>query len=58
MEKQKYTTIQIKKETHERLKQYCEEHGHSITRLIEVMIKQRINPTTSKPQNVLVVSKT
>jgi hypothetical protein len=58
MEKQKYTTIQIKKETHELLKQYCEEHGHSITRLIEVMIKQRINPTTSKPQNVLVVSKT
>ena len=57
MEKQKYTTIQIKKETHELLKQYCEEHGHSITRLIEVMIKQRINPTTSKPQNVLVVSK-
>jgi hypothetical protein len=58
MEKQKYTTIQIKKETHELLKQYCEEHGHSITRLIEVMIKQRINPSASKPQNVLVVSKT
>ncbi len=54
----KYAMLQIKKETHELLKQYCEEHGHSITRLIEVMIKQRINPTTSKPQNVLVVSKT
>jgi hypothetical protein len=51
MEKQKYTTVQIKKETHELLKQYCEEHGHSITRLIEVLIKQRIQQP--KPTNVL-----
>lgn len=58
MEKQKYTTIQIKKETHELLKQYCEDHGHSITRLIEVLVKQRINSTSPKPHNVLVVSKT
>lgn len=57
MERQKYTTIQIKKETHELLKDYCEEHGHSISRLIEVLIKQRITHSIHKPQNVLKVSK-
>jgi hypothetical protein len=51
MNKQKYTTLQIKKETHELLKQYCEEHGHKLSGLVESMIKQRIQQP--KPTNVL-----
>ena len=52
----KYTTIQIKKETHELLQSYCKEHGYKISGLVESMIKQRcqqsqnilrVNPKTS-----------
>ena len=55
MEKQKYTTIQIKKETHELLQEYCKEHGFKLSGLIESMIKQRINPKVEKPTNILKV---
>jgi hypothetical protein len=55
MEKQKYTTIQIKKETHILLQDYCKEHGFKLSGLIESMINQRINPKVEKPTNVLKV---
>lgn len=51
----KYTTIQIKKETHELLQGYCKEHGYKLSGLVETLIKQRIDK--SKPTNVLRVSK-
>lgn len=51
MEKQKYTTIQIKKETHDLLHEYCKEHGFKLSGLVESLIKQRVNQP--KPQNVL-----
>jgi hypothetical protein len=51
MEKQKYTTVQIKKETHELLQEYCKEHGYKLSGLIETLIKQKIQ--TPKPTNVL-----
>jgi hypothetical protein len=51
VEKQKYTTIQIKKETHELLHEYCKEHGFKLSGLVESLIKQRVNQP--KPQNVL-----
>jgi len=47
----KYTTIQIKKETHELLQEYCKEHGYKLSGLVESLIKQRC--TTSLPDNVL-----
>ena len=53
MEKQKYTTIQIKKETHELLQEYCKEHGYKLSGLIETLIKQKIS--IPKPTNVLKV---
>lgn len=53
MEKQKYTTIQIKKETHELLQQYCKERGYTLSGLVESLIKQRI--TQPKPTNILAV---
>jgi len=51
MERQKYTTIQIKKETHELLQEYCKEHGYKLSGLIEKLVLQKIQ--TPKPQNVL-----
>jgi len=47
----KYTTIQINKETHELLQEYCKEHGYKLSGLVETLIKQRVG--TSKPDNVL-----
>jgi len=52
MEKKKYTTIQIKKETHNLLQKYCKEHGYKLSGLIESMILQRCD----KPKNVLPVT--
>jgi len=52
----KYTTIQIKRELYKELHNYCCEHGHTKSGLIERLIKQKISQP--KPQNVLRVSKT
>jgi hypothetical protein len=49
----KYTTIQIKKETHELLQTYCKERGYTLSGLVESLIKQRI--TQPKPTNILAV---
>jgi hypothetical protein len=40
----KYAMLQIKKETHELLKSYCEEHGFKMGSLVENLIKKHINP--------------
>lgn len=44
----KYAMLQIKKETHELLKNYCEEHGFKMGSLVENLIKKHIGVT--KPQ--------
>ena len=38
----KYAMLQIKKETHELLKRYCEEHGFKMGSLVENLIKKHI----------------
>lgn len=45
----KYAMLQIKKETHELLKSYCEEHGFKMGSLVENLIKKHIG--VSKPQS-------
>jgi hypothetical protein len=45
----KYAMLQIKKETHELLKDYCEEHGFKMGSLVENLIKKHIG--VSKPQS-------
>ena len=45
----KYAMLQIKKETHELLKTYCEEHGFKMGSLVENLIKKHIGVT--KPQS-------
>ena len=45
----KYAMLQIKKETHELLKKYCEEHGFKMGSLVENLIKKHVGvpkPTT------------
>ena len=44
----KYSMLQIKKETHELLKNYCEEHGFKMGSLVENLIKKHVGVT--KPQ--------
>jgi hypothetical protein len=38
----KYAMLQIKKETHELLKGYCEEHGFKMGSLVENLIKKHV----------------
>ena len=38
----KYAMLQIEKETHELLKNYCEEHGFKMGSLVENLIKKHI----------------
>jgi len=47
-----YTTIQITKETHELLQEYCKEHGYKLSGLVESLIKQRCQ----LPKNILKVN--
>jgi hypothetical protein len=52
----KYAMLQIKKETHELLKEYCEEHGFKMGSLVENLIKKHVG--IHKPSvNVLKVDK-
>lgn len=44
----KYAMLQIKKETHELLKKYCEEHGFKMGSLVENLIKKHVG--VPKPQ--------
>ena len=44
----KYAMLQIKKETHELLKGYCEEHGFKMGSLVENLIKKHVG--VPKPQ--------
>ena len=44
----KYSMLQIKKETHELLKKYCEEHGFKMGSLVENLIKKHVG--VPKPQ--------
>lgn len=45
----KYSMLQIKKEIHELLKTYCEEHGFKMGSLVENLIKKQVG--VPKPQN-------
>jgi len=47
----KYSMLQIKKETHTLLKEYCETHGFKMGSLVENLIKKHIG--VSKPQSVM-----
>lgn len=52
----KYAMLQIKKDTHEVLKQYCEEHGFKMGSLVENLIKKHIGVVKTQ-SNVLKADK-
>jgi uncharacterized linocin/CFP29 family protein len=41
----KYSMIQISPETHELLKEYCDEHGYKISAIVDKIIKKHIQPS-------------
>jgi hypothetical protein len=51
--KREYAMIQIDKETHSLLKQFCRERGYKISGLVENLIRERIKTTRPSNQNVL-----
>ena len=44
----KQAMLQIKKETHELLKNYCQEHGYKMRSLVENLIKKHLVVTKHK----------
>ena len=44
----KQAMLQIKKETHELLKNYCQEHGYKMGSLVENLIKKHVVVTKHK----------
>jgi hypothetical protein len=44
-----YAMLQIKKETHEILKKYCEEHGFKMGSLVENLIRKHVGIEKPKP---------
>lgn len=53
---QRYTTLQISKELHTELKDYCKKRGFKISGLVETLIKNKIN-TPLPNENVLKVKR-
>lgn len=50
----KYGMIQIDGEIHEMLKKYCQESGYKINKLVESLIKEKVEPPKkTPPKNVL-----
>ncbi len=48
MAKTKYTTVTVPKEVYEKLKEYCNRHGYSISKLICNMILEKIDDPKKK----------
>lgn len=44
----KYTTLQISKELHGELKEYCKKKGFRISGLVETLIRNKIQPPDQK----------
>jgi hypothetical protein len=51
-----YAMLQLPKEVHILLKDFCDERGYKMSRFVSNLIKERIR--THKPKNVLPVPKT
>jgi len=42
MPKKDYTTMTIKKELYEQFKQFCDEHGYNVSKLISLLIIEKL----------------
>ncbi len=48
----RYAMLQLPKEVHIALKEYCDERGYKMSRFVSNLIKEKIR-TTSKVRNIL-----
>jgi hypothetical protein len=51
-----YAMLQLPKEVHSQLKEFCDERGYKMSRFVSNLIKERIR--TNYPKNILPVAKT
>ena len=49
---EQYAMLQLPKEVHTALKEYCDEIGYKMSRFVSNLIKEKIR-TTSKVRNIL-----
>lgn len=49
----KYAMLQIDKEVHQMLKEFCRDKGYKMNGLVESLIKDKVSPKQSLPSNVL-----
>ena len=52
---ERYAMLQLPKEVHTALKEYCDERGYKMSRFVSNLIKDKIR-TTNKQRNVLPVN--
>jgi hypothetical protein len=53
---ERYAMLQLPKEVHTALKDYCDERGYKMSRFVSNLIKEKIR-TTSKVRNILPAEK-
>ncbi|NDB54732.1 hypothetical protein EB169_02765 [archaeon] len=53
---ERYAMLQLPKEVHTALKEYCDERGYKMSRFVSNLIKEKIR-TTSKVRNILPAEK-
>jgi len=49
---ERYAMLQLPKEVHTALKDYCDERGYKMSRFVSNLIKEKIR-TTTKSRNIL-----
>jgi predicted HicB family RNase H-like nuclease len=49
----KYAMLQIDAEVHQLLKSFCKEKGYKMNGLVESLIKEKVTPKQTQPQNIL-----
>ena len=53
---ERYAMLQLPKEVHTALKDYCDERGYKMSRFVSNLIKEKIR-TTTKVRNILPAEK-
>ena len=51
-----YAMLQLPREVHSQLKEFCDDRGYKMSRFVSNLIKEKIR--TIKPRNVLPVTRT
>lgn len=49
----KYAMLQIDAEVHQLLKSFCKQKGYKMNGLVESLIREKVTPKQTQPQNIL-----